>query len=484
MDLREKIFESVERNRQKYEDLSGLIWDYSETGFQEVRSSETIAAALEAEGFAVKMGVAGMETAFIGSFGSGKPVIAILGEYDALPGLSQEAALPEKREREPGGDGHGCGHNLLGIGALAAAVSVKDFLEAAGVSGTIRYYGCPGEEFGCGKTFMVRAGVFGDVDLAFCWHPSDINAVWQARTLANLSVYFRFQGKASHAAASPHLGRSALDAVELTNVGANYLREHIIPEARLHYAITNPGGRAPNVVQAAAETFYYCRAPRIAQAREIYERLCDVARGAALMTGTKLEIAFAQGLSDYVPNLVLGELLQKCMEEAGGPVFDAADLDLAEQFRATLSEADQAAILGQLRMTQGPSVLEAIGGSPLDSVVGPLFRGDICLPGSTDVGDVSQVVPTGQIVCAAAALGTQAHSWQNTAQAGSAIGRKGMLAAGRALGLAAARAFQDPEIVLRAREEHAAKVGNSYSSPIPETIGPEDVLRSVNHEPV
>lgn len=484
MDWRERIFESVERHRQNYEDLSGLIWDYSETGFQEVRSAETIAAALEAEGFAVKRGVAGMETAFIGSFGSGKPVIAVLGEYDALPGLSQEAALPEKREREPGGNGHGCGHNLLGIGALAAAVSAKDYLEAAGVSGTIRYYGCPGEEFGCGKTFMVRAGVFGDVDLAFCWHPSDINAVWQARTLANLSVYFRFQGKASHAAASPHLGRSALDAVELTNVGANYLREHIVPEARLHYAITNPGGRAPNVVQAAAETYYYCRAPRIAQAREIYERLCDVARGAALMTGTKLEIVFAQGLSDYVPNIVLGELLQKCMEEAGGPAFDAVDLELAEKFRATLTEAEKAAILGQLWMTQGPAVLEAIGGSPLDSVVGPLFRGDICLPGSTDVGDVSQVVPTGQIVYAAAALGTQAHSWQNTAQAGSSIGRKGMLAAGRALGLAVAEAFQDPEIVRRAREEHAVKVGDSYSSPIPETIGPEDVLRSVNKETV
>ncbi len=484
MDWRERIFESVERHRQTYEDLSGLIWDYSETGFQEVRSAETIAAVLEAEGFAVKRGVAGMETAFIGSFGSGKPVIAVLGEYDALPGLSQEADLPEKREREPGGNGHGCGHNLLGIGALAAAVSAKDYLEAAGVSGTIRYYGCPGEEFGCGKTFMVRAGVFGDVDLAFCWHPSDINAVWQARTLANLSVYFRFQGKASHAAASPHLGRSALDAVELTNVGANYLREHIVPEARLHYAITNPGGRAPNVVQAAAETYYYCRAPRIAQAREIYERLCDVARGAALMTGTKLEIVFAQGLSDYVPNIVLGELLQKCMEEAGGPAFDAVDLELAEKFRATLTEAEKAAILGQLRMTQGPAVLEAIGGSPLDSVVGPLFRGDICLPGSTDVGDVSQVVPTGQIVYAAAALGTQAHSWQNTAQAGSSIGRKGMLAAGRALGLAVAEAFQDPEIVRRAREEHAVKVGDSYSSPIPETIGPEDVLRSVNKETV
>lgn len=483
MEGKRVVLESVDRNRALYEALSDRIWGFAETGFQERASAAAIADRLESEGFTVDRGIAGMETAFVGSYGSGSPVVAVLGEYDALPGLSQAASLPEQKELDSGKAGHGCGHNLLGIGALAAAVAAKDFLRGSGVHGTVRYYGCPGEEFGCGKTFLVRAGVFGDVDLAFCWHPSDINAVWQARTLANLSVYFRFRGKASHAAASPHLGRSALDAVELTNVGANYLREHIVPEARLHYAITNPGGRAPNVVQASAESFYYCRAPRIAQAREIYDRLCDVARGAALMTGTNLEIVFAQGLSDYVPNLVLGEHLQKCMEEAGGPAFDAADLELAEKFRATLTEAEKAAILGQLRMTQGPAVLEAIGGSPLDSVVGPLFRGDICLPGSTDVGDVSQVVPTGQIVYAAAALGTQAHSWQNTAQAGSSIGRKGMLAAGRALGLAAAAAFLDPALVERAREEHASKVGDSYSSPIPETIEPEDVLRSVSNEP-
>ncbi len=480
MELNRVVFGSVERNRAVYEALSDRVWEYAETGFQERESASSLAAALESEGFTVDRGIAGMETAFVGSYGSGNPVVALLGEYDALPGLSQVASLPEPKELESGGSGHGCGHNLLGVGALAAAVAAKDFLRETGIPGTIRYYGCPGEEFGCGKTFLVRAGAFRDVDLALCWHPSDINAVWQARTLANLSVYFRFRGKASHAAASPHLGRSALDAVELTNVGANYLREHIVPDARLHYAITNPGGRAPNVVQAAAESYYYCRAPRIAQAREIYERLCDVARGAALMTGTKLEIAFAQGLSDYVPNLVLGELLQKCMEEAGGPAFDEADLELAEKFRSTLTEAEKATVLGQLRFTQGPAVLEAIGDSPLDPVVGPLFRGDICLPGSTDVGDVSQVVPTGQIVYAAAALGTQAHSWQNTAQAGSSIGRKGMLAAGRALGRAAAEAFLDPELVRRAREEHAVKAGGSYSSPIPETIGPEDVLRSVD----
>ncbi len=479
MNESEIVFGSVERNRTKFEGLSDEIWGFAETGFEEKRSAAALAAALEVEGFSVRRGVAGMETAFEASYGSGGEVVAILGEYDALPGLSQVASLPEKREFVPEGAGHGCGHNLLGVGALAAAVVAKDFLKAKGVPGTIRYYGCPGEEFGCGKTFMARAGVFSGTDIALCWHPSDINAVWQARTLANLSVYFRFEGKASHAAAAPHLGRSALDAVELTNVGANYLREHIAPEARLHYAITNPGGRAPNVVQAKAEVFYFCRAPRVALARELYERLCDVARGAALMTGTKLEIAFSQGLSDYVPNLVLGELLQKCMEESGGPAFDAADNELAGKFRATLTQTEIATIMGQIKFTQGDAVLRAIGQDPLDTVIGPLFRGDICMPGSTDVGDVSQIVPTGQVVCATAALGTQAHSWQNSAQAGSPIGHKGMLAAGRILGLAAAKAFLDPDISRRAAEELASKVAG-YSCPIPEAIHPDDVLRSMH----
>ena len=478
MDEKSIVFGSVERNRAKYTSLSDEIFAFAETGFEERRSAAALAAALESEGFSIRHGIAGMETAFEASYGSGGMVIAILGEYDALPGLSQVASLPEKREIASNGAGHGCGHNLLGAGALAAAVAAKDFLKASGIPGTIRFYGCPGEEFGCGKTFMARDGVFSGTDIALCWHPADINTVWQARTLANLSVYFRFEGKASHAAAAPHLGRSALDAVELTNVGANYLREHMPPEARLHYAITNAGGRAPNVVQARAEVFYYCRSPRVSEAAELYERLCDVARGAALMTGTKLEIAFSQGLSDYVPNLVLGELLQECLEESGGPAFDAADRALAGKFRSTLTPMELATSMGQIKFLMGDAALKAIGQDPLDAVVGPLFRGDVCLPGSTDVGDVSQVVPTGQVACAAAAIGTPGHSWQNAAQVGSSIGHKGMLAAGRILGLAAAKAFLDPGVARRAAEELASKV-ERYSCPIPASIHPDDVLASM-----
>lgn len=475
MNKQDLVFGSIDGKRELYEQLSDEIWRYAETGFEERQSAKALSKVLESEEFTLNRGIAGMSTAFEASYGSGEPVIAILGEYDALPSLSQAPALAEKKAVEPGGNGHGCGHNLLGVGSLAAAVAVKDFLKKSGTAGTVRYLGCPGEEFGCGKTFMTRAGIFNGADLALCWHPGDVNAVWQARTLANLSVYFRFEGKASHAAAAPHLGRSALDAVELMNVGANYLREHVEPEVRFHYAVTDSGGRAPNVVQANAESFYYCRAPRMAQAREVFERLCDVARGAALMTGTRLEIVFSQGLSDYIPNLVLGEVLQKCMEETGGPAFEAADFELADKIRATLSPAEIATSMNQLKMIQGIAVLTEIGDSPLNSVIGPLFRGDFCLPGSTDLGDVSQVVPTAQLIYASAALGTQAHSWQNTAQAGSGIGHKGMLAAGKALGLAAVELFCDTDIIRRAKAEHAAK-REPYSCPIPETINPEDIL--------
>ncbi|MCE1196283.1 amidohydrolase, partial [bacterium] len=221
MDSSGIVFGSVERNKAAYAGLSDSVWGFAETGFQEERSAEARASARAERGFTIDKGLAGIGTAFSASWGRGGPVVAILGEFDALPGLSQVAGLPEKKELAPGGNGHGCGHNLLGVGALAGAVAAKEYLESTGLPGTIRYFGCPGEEFGCGKTFMARAGVFADIDAALCWHPMDINAVWQARTLANISVYFRFEGKASHAAASPHLGRSALDAVELTNVGAN-----------------------------------------------------------------------------------------------------------------------------------------------------------------------------------------------------------------------------------------------------------------------
>jgi aminobenzoyl-glutamate utilization protein B len=472
MDARARALGVIDSRRQELALLGDRIWSYAETGFREERSASALSSLLEDEGFRVERGIAGIATAFVASYGSLSPVIALLGEYDALPGLSQAKARYSKQEVAPGAPGHGCGHNLLGVGSLGAALAAKESLSAGGGPGTIRYYGCPGEEKGSGKTFMVRAGAFKDVDLAFTWHPGEINAVLQARTLANLSVYFRFLGKASHASSAPHLGRSALDAVELMNVGANFLREHIIPEARLHYAITDPGGLAPNVVQDRAEVHYFCRAPRVSQAREIYERLCDVARGAALMTGASLEIRFSEGLSDYLPNRALGEVLQRCLEEAGRPVFDEADRDLAGRFRETLGQAELGSALAQARFARGAEAVRRLETSPLDEGLSPLFAGDALLPGSTDVGDVSQIVPTAQVVTACTAFGTVPHSWQFTAQAASSIGHAGMLAAARALALACLEALSDPGLVRRAKAEHLERSGGAYECPIPEEILP------------
>lgn len=472
MEAGARVREFMDSMGKRLAGLGDEVWGFAETAFEEVRSASALASFLEAEGFSVLRGLAGMETAFSASFGSGRPVIALLGEYDALPGLGQAKALPERREAGAGAAGHGCGHNLLGVGSLAAALAAKDLLLSGGLQGTLRFYGCPAEERGSGKTYLVRSGAFKDVDLALTWHPGEVNAVMQARTLANLSAYFRFRGKSAHAASAPHLGRSALDAVELMNVGTNFLREHVIPEARLHYAITNPGGRAPNVVQDDAEVHYFCRAPRVAQARDIYERLCDVARGAALMTGTAVEIRFSEGLSDYIPNRTLGVLLQRCLEEAGLPDFTAADRGLAARFRATLSPDELGAALAQARFAQGEEAARRLSSAPLDEWASPLFPGEALLPGSTDVGDVSQVVPTGQIVTACTAFGTVPHSWQFTAQAASSIGHAGMLAAGRTLALACAGLFSDPALVERARAEHESRTGGSYECPIPPEILP------------
>ena len=274
--------------KQQYFDAADRIWEHPETSFEEYFAADLLCSLLEKEGFAVTRPLAGMETAFLGRFGSGHPVIGILGEYDALYAMSQEA---DAAQPKPTGEkGHGCGHNLLGAGSLAAAVAVKDYLQENGKEGTVIYYGCPGEEGGSGKAFMAREGVFDGLDAALTWHPGDINAANSVSTLAVFKVHYHFTGRAAHAAACPQLGRSALDAAELMNIGTQFLREHIIPEARIHYAIVNAGGKSPNVVQPEAENSYYIRAPRLSQVRELKERVDDIARGAALMTGTSVDI--------------------------------------------------------------------------------------------------------------------------------------------------------------------------------------------------
>ncbi|WP_179030698.1 M20 family metallopeptidase [Paenibacillus kribbensis] len=459
----ELLSEDIERQRDKIIRISEQIWQFAETRFEEYQSAELLCRSLEEEGFVVERGVGGIETAFIGSYGSGKPIIAFLGEYDALSGLSQLKGIARQEPVEKGGNGHGCGHHLLGSASLAAALALKNMIEQNGLSGTVRYYGCPGEEGGSGKAFMARAGLFDDVDFSLCWHPMDYNSIMSVSTLANVQVYFRFKGKSAHAAAAPHLGRSALDAVELMNIGANYLREHIEQDARLHYAITNSGGFSPNVVQANAEVLYLIRAPQASQVQHIYNRVCDIARGAALMTGTEVEIVFDKACSNLMPSPVLEQTMYRVFEQLGVPEFTAEELAYAAEIRTTLDEQERAGIVVKypgLRDKDMADILQPYTGTE------PLY-------GSTDVGDVSWITPTVQCTTACFPVGTQAHTWQWVASGATSIGHKGMLHAAKVMAATAAELLEQPELVAQAQADLRARLGDQpYVCPIPPEIQP------------
>jgi len=456
----ERISQLIEEKRDQLIQISNCIWDYAETGFEEWKSANLLCETLEKEGFKVEKGIGGIETAFVGSYGIGGPVVAILGEFDALTGMSQKGGGVKPEEAVKNGNGHGCGHNLLGTGALAAAIALRYYMEENYLPGTVRYYGCPGEEIGGGKTFMVKEGVFNDVDFALTWHPETHNKIWSSRTLACYEVNFRFTGKSSHAAASPHLGRSALDAVELTNIGVNYLREHIIPEARVHYAITNTGGFSPNVVQSEAEVLYFVRAPKVSQTHEVYERVCDIARGAAMMSGTALEIGFDSAIFDLIPNTVLETIMHKKYTALGVPMHDENEINFAKEIRSTLTEAEK---------SFDSENMKELKGKELSDIIEPYVELKEVLPGSTDVADVSWVVPTAQCFVACAALGTPLHSWQMVSQGATSLGHKGMLHAGKVIAATAAEVMQNPEIIKQAKEELLKRLdGKTYVSPLPE----------------
>ena len=326
------LMEVMRNHEGIFENVSDKIWEFAEIRYHEFQSADLLCQTLKEAGFQVTRPIAGIETAFVGEFGSGKPVIGFLGEFDALPNLSQKANLTRREAIKEDACGHGCGHNLLGVGSLEAACAVKKMIEAGRFHGTVRYYGCPAEESGAGKGFMVRAGVFHDVDICLTWHPTDQNGVMQ-NALANMRMFFEFHGISAHAGAKPYMGRSALDAVELTNVGCNYLREHIIPEARLHYAVTNTGGTAPNIVQAYAEEIYCIRAPKLDQLEEIFGRVCNVARGAALMTDTRLNIRVVSAYANLVPNKTLSRLAIDWFHKLCPVDYTEAEYQYARQYQ-------------------------------------------------------------------------------------------------------------------------------------------------------
>ena len=458
---------SVDSKSPAFTAVADRIWEHAELRFEEHRSIEEQIALLEAEGFRVTRNLGGIPTAFVAESGSGGPVLGFLGEFDALAGLSQEAGVTEPRPVKPGATGHGCGHNLLGAGAMLAAVAARDALAEQGLPGTVRYYGCPGEEGGSGKTFMARAGVFNDIDAAVSWHPGVVSAVNSSRSMANFQVYFRFKGRASHAAGSPWLGRSALDAVEIMNVGVNFLREHMPLDCRVHYAITNSGGNSPNVVQADAEVLYLIRGPRVKEAQALFERVKACAEGAAIMTGTRMEMEIDKACSETIPNTALEMRMFENLSNLGAPAFDDADRAFAAEIRRSLSEED---IEDSLNTFGAP---EEVGAQPLHE--GVLHFDGTSLPGmgSTDVGDVSQIVPTVQCWGPTWAVGTPFHTWQAVAQGKSPSAHKGMVQAAKAMAATALDIFQDPELLARAKAELKQRTGGKpYQCPIPADVLP------------
>lgn len=475
---KEEALRSIDRERDFICCASDKVWDNPETAFQEFKSTEILCELLEKEGFTVEKNLAGIQTAFSGRYGHGKPVVGILGEFDALSGLSQESENTEKVPVVEGAPGHGCGHNLLGAGSVAAAVAVKEYLMKNEKEGTVIFYGCPGEEGGSGKSFMARDEVFDELDFAITWHPGDQNVVSVGSSLANYQVIYRFFGTAAHAAACPELGRSGLDAVELMNTGVQYLREHMIQEARIHYAITNTGGYSPNVVQPYAEVLYLIRAPKNNQVKELFERVNDIARGAALMTGTRMEMQFIKACSNLVDNTVLEEVLQKNLEEVKREPYTKEELLFAEKISRTYggSKTDIQEVLKKYEKSRKKAVEEiftAHADDVLSDFIVPLMDVETCMAGSTDVGDVSWVCPTAQINTVTEAAGTPGHSWQQVSQGKSSIAYKGMLYAGKVMAGAVIDVLENPKLIEEAKEELVKRVGaEGYIPPIPKEVKP------------
>jgi len=439
----------VDDGAANWKQVSKQIWDYAELGYHETKSSPLLQGQLKAAGFTVQAGVADEPTAFIASYGSGKPVIGILGEFDALPGLSQKAGDADRDPVVANAPGHGCGHNLLGSGAALAAVAVKEYMAANHIAGTLRYYGTPAEEGGSGKVYMVRDGLFKDVDVVLHWHPADRNSVNNGGMLAVDSAKFTFHGIAAHAAMAPDRGRSALDAVMLMGNGIEFMREHVPSSTRMHYIISK-GGVAPNVVPDLAQMDLMARSPSNTVLSGIWERIVNVAKGAALMTGTTLEITDIGSDANIIGNDALAPVAQKNLEEVGGFKMDDSQKEFALKLQKTLG-------------------LETLPGLDLTETVQPLRPVDLNAPSaSTDVGDVSWNVPTIGFSAATFVPGVAAHTWQATASAGMSIGQDGMIIASKAIALTAIDLFASPELVKAAKVDFEKKMaGKTYESPIP-----------------
>jgi len=459
---KEYALDWIEKNRDTVIELSDKVWEFAELGLIEFKSSALLVGELEKQGFRVECGVAGMPTAFVATWGEGKPVIGIMGEYDALPGLSQKK-VPWKEPLKSGAPGHGCGHNIHGTSGMAAAIAVKKTMEKHRMKGTIRFFGCPAEENFSGKVFMVRDGYFSDVDAVLSHHPDDMNAATLKSSLAVNSVKFHFSGKASHAGASPEHGRSALDAVELMNMGVNYLREHVIQDARIHYIIEK-GGDQPNIVPSYARSWYYVRAPERDQMEFIYNWILDIAKGAAIMTRTEAKPELLEGIYNVIPNRTIAKLLVKNMHEIGIPQCEDKDWKFARKIAKTISPETK---ISQLKKSKRPGWEKLVDKVMDDEIPDPWGEGETS-HGSTDVADVSWQAPTVEFGTATWILGTPAHSWQSVAQSGVGLGHGSLIFSAKVMAATSLDLLGNEALLDKAVKEHRERIGTKkYKSPIP-----------------
>ena len=458
---------AIEEKKQLVAGVADQIWEYAELSLQEVQSAALYVRVLRQEGFAVEEEICGIPTAFSATYGTGRPVIGILAEYDALSGLSQQGGCPVRRELTPGGTGHGCGHHLLGAGALAAALGVKHYLQQTGRPGTVVLYGCPGEEGGAAKAFMAREKLWYGLDAALTWHPDDCNEVATGSSNACIQVQYTFHRVAAHAAGDPEKGRSALDAVSLMNLGVQFLREHMEPQARIHYAVTDTGGCSPNVVQARASVLYMVRSDRVKKALELQTRVDKIAEGAALMTETSCRRKFIDGLAETIPNHALEALLHRNFSEVGVPAYTGEEQAFAAALAATYEAEGYLPGVGRQDAGYAAAVKAMKPAGAMNDVLLPLYQGEAFSPGSTDVGDVSWQCPTAQLHVAAWPNGCPGHSWQNVSCGKTSIGHKAALCAGKVLCAAAVDLLEQPELLQAVRREYEERTADSYICPIP-----------------
>ncbi len=452
-----------------YKSITNEIWNNPELSLKEYKATELYCKVLREHGFTVTEKLSGIDTAFCGSFGSGKPIIGILGEFDALSGLSQASGVTEKKPLVPDGCGHGCGHNLLGVGSLAAAFAVKEYLQQSGHEGTVVFFGCPGEEGGSGKAYMARDGLWTKLDAALSWHPASENEIHTGTNNSSIQVLYKFKGIPAHAADCPELGRSALDAVELMNVGVQFLREHMTSDCRIHYAITNAGGVSPNVVQSEADVLYMVRANKVRQSIELQKRVDKIAEGAALMTETSFERVFIDGTAELLPNFTIEKLLYDNFTEIGVPQYTPEELDFAQKLKATYPAETKAPGIGAAFDDDIGEQVQALTENmtkPINDFLMPLYSCLGFIPGSTDVGDVSWQTPTSQINVVTWPAGMPGHTWQTVACGKTSIAYKGMLCAGKVLAAAAIDLFEDEKLLNKAKAEFEKRSKGGYVCPI------------------